>query len=83
MFTMRTTVTIDADTEALLRDEVARTGLSFKQVLNAAIRQSLAPAPADIVVEPLFPAPFPPGLGSFNRLGDGWDDEETLRELEA
>jgi len=80
---MRTTVTIDPDTEALLKAEVARSGLSFKQVLNAAIRRALAPAPAEIDVEPLFPAPFPPGLGSFNRLGDAWDDEETLRELEA
>jgi len=80
---MRTTVTIDADTEALLRDEVARTGLSFKEVLNRAIRQALAPAPAGFVVEPLFPAPFPSGLGSFNRLGEAWDDEETLSELRA
>lgn len=80
---MRTTVTIDADTEALLRDEVVRTGRSFKEVLNRAIRQALAPAPAAVVVEPLFPAPFPPNLGSFNRLGESWDDDGTLAELSA
>lgn len=83
MQTMRTTVTIDPDTEALLRDEAIRTGLSFKEVLNRAIRQALAPAPAVVTVEPIFPAPFPPGLGSFNRLGEAWDDDATLRELSA
>jgi hypothetical protein len=34
---MRTTITIDADTEALLRQEVERTGLSFKVVLNLSL----------------------------------------------
>ncbi len=78
---MRTTVTIEADTDALLREEMARTGLSFKEVLNRAVRRGLAPAPAEIRVEPLFEAPFPPGLSSFNRLSAQRDDEDTLREL--
>lgn len=80
---MRTTVTIDPDTEAILKEEVARTGLSFKEVLNRAIRQALGPAPSDVRVDPLFSAPFPSGLGSFNRLPGEWDDEDTLRELGA
>jgi hypothetical protein len=80
---MRTTVTIDADTEALLKEEVMRTGLSFKEVLNRAIRRALGPPPVSVVVEPIFPAPFPSDLGSFNRLGEEWDDEATLNELHA
>lgn len=40
--TMRTTVTIAPDTEALLREEVSRTGASFKAVLNESIRRALA-----------------------------------------
>ena len=81
---MRTTVTIEPDTEALLREEVRRTGLSFKDVLNRSIRRSLARsggAPATLV--PLFRHPFPPELSglSMNRLADTLDDEETLREL--
>ena len=80
---MRTTVTIDADTEALLREEAARTGQSFKVVLNAAIRRALAPSPPPLAVEPLFAAAFPADLGSFNRLADQWDDEDTLEELSA
>ena len=80
---MRTTVTIDPDTVALLKDEVARTGLSFKEVLNRAVRRALARPASAIHVEPLFSAPFPAGLDSFNRLADELDDEETLRELSA
>ena len=83
---MRTTVTIDADTEHLLRQEVRRTGRSYKEILNLAIRRSLLPRAEEnksVKVTPLFKAPFPPALsrGSMNRLADQWDDEDTLREL--
>lgn len=78
---MRTTVTIDPDTAALLQEEVARTGLSFNEVLNRAVRRALAPRARR--VKPLFRKPFPSGLTSFNRLGDDWDDEETLRGLKS
>lgn len=80
---MRTTVTIDSDTAALLQEEVARTGLSFKEVLNRAVRKALARRAERIVLEPLFNGPFPSGLTSFNRLADEWDDEDTLREMRA
>ncbi len=82
---MRTTVTIDPDTEHLLRAEVQRTGQSFKEVLNRSIRRALlAPAEsAKLPVAPLFTAPFPVEFQreSLNRLADRLDDEETLREL--
>ena len=80
---MRTTVTIDPDTAALLQEEVARSGLSFKEVLNRAVRRALAPRAESRVVVPLFTEPFPAGLNQFNRLADEWDDEETLRELKS
>jgi hypothetical protein len=38
---MRTTVTLDPDAESMLRKEMRRTGESFKQVLNNAIRAGL------------------------------------------
>ncbi len=85
---MRTTVTIDPDTESLLRAEVQRTGRSFKEVLNLSIRRSLL-APAEesrrISITPLFSAAFPSEFseGSFNRLADELDDDATLRELGA
>ena len=83
MRTVRTTVTIDADTAALLQEEVARTGLSFKEVLNRAVRRALGPRTKTIKIEPVFPAAFPDFQVSFNRLADSWDDEETLRELSS
>lgn len=78
---MRTTVTIDPDTAALLQEEISRTGGSFKEVLNRAIRRALGPKPRTIEIAPLFREPFPIDLGSFNRLSGEWDDEETIREL--
>ncbi len=39
---MRTTVTLDADVEQLLRDAMQRRRLSFKEALNQAIRNGLS-----------------------------------------
>ena len=39
---MRTTVTLDQDTEQLLRQTMQQTGHSFKVTLNQAIRKGLA-----------------------------------------
>ncbi len=83
MLCVRTTVTIDADTEALLRLEVERTGLSFKAVLNQAIQRALGRRPSGVRLQPLFAAPFPLELApqSFNRLAAEWEDEDTVLEL--
>jgi hypothetical protein len=43
---MRTTVTLDADVEQLLRDAMQQTRQSFKEALNQAIRRGLASAQA-------------------------------------
>ena len=85
---MRTTVTIDADTEALLNEEMRRTGQSFKDVLNMSIRRAIGGSSQKrkrVEVSPLFPAPFPAEFEgkSFNRLVDEMDDEETLLELRS
>jgi hypothetical protein len=40
---MRTTVTLDPDVEALLRQAMAEKGLTFKQALNDAIRRGITP----------------------------------------
>lgn len=83
---MRTTVTIDPDTEALLKEETARTGMSFKEVLNQSIRRALARSgPRELQLEPLFSAPFPRQMleTSLNRLADEWEDEETISEIQS
>ena len=41
---MRTTVTLDPDVEQLLRDDMQRRRLSFKEALNQAIRSGLSNA---------------------------------------
>jgi hypothetical protein len=40
---MRSTVTLDPDVEALLRNRMRERGLSFKEALNQALRSALAP----------------------------------------
>jgi len=79
-------VTIDPDTEALLKDEVVRTGQSFKAVLNQAVKRALGGRHSDTVqAKPLFSAPFPTeyAAASFNRLADEWDDADTVKELSS
>ena len=82
---MRTTVTLDADTEALLREEAARTGQSFKVVLNQAVKWALGRPSTQARIEPLFTAPFPVELEplSFHRLAVEWEDEDTVKELSS
>lgn len=41
---MRTTVTLHAETERLLRSAIRERGVSFKAALNDAVRKGLAPA---------------------------------------
>lgn len=42
MLRMRTTVTLDADVERLLKEAARKSGKSFKEVLNGAVREGLA-----------------------------------------
>lgn len=83
---MRTTVTLEADTELLLREQARKTGRSFKVVLNDSIRRALAQQDKQTTrLAPLFSQPFPPSLAgeSFNQLAEQWDDETTLQELSS
>jgi hypothetical protein len=45
--TMRTTVTLDADVDRLLKEEMRRSGTTFRQALNQAIRRALAGSVAE------------------------------------
>ena len=79
---MRTTVTLDPDTEQLVRRRMAERGVSFKTALNDAIREGLAEAR---------PAPFrtaPAAMGSsrvnldraLQTVAD-LEDDELIRKL--
>ena len=77
---MRTTVTIDPDTEALLREEMARSHSSFKRVLNEAVRRGLASERLEGELAEVLPfrSDYQPGVDRL-RLQQADDDLETER----
>lgn len=83
---MRTTITLDPDTEALLRRAMNERGTSLKQTVNAAIRAGLAPpSRADPYRTPTFRGGLRPGvdLDRALLLADRLEDDEILRKAEV
>jgi len=76
MRSMRTTVTLDADTESLLREAMHQRGQTFKQTLNDAVRHGLAGIAGDPERPPFVQRTFPLSV----RAGY---DLEKLSALEA
>jgi len=75
---MRTTITLDPDTEALLRREMARTHVNFKRAVNDAIRRGLSGARSaarDVVKVLPFESDYQPGIDRL-RLQQLADDLE-------
>ena len=75
---MRTTITLDPDTEALLRREMARTHVNFKRAVNDAIRRGLSGARStarDVVTVLPFESDYQPGIDRL-RLQQLADDLE-------
>ena len=86
MPTMRTTVTLDADVGARLKELARERDVSFKEVLNATIRAGLAaetPASRRFVVKarPLGPRPGT-DFSRVLRLADQLEDEAIVHKLE-
>lgn len=84
---MRTTVTLDPDTEALVRRRMRERKVSFKQALNDAIRQG-ATAPARRPVAAFRTATSDLGLPAVNldralQLAGELEDEELVRRMRA
>ena len=81
---MRTTVTLDPDTEDLIRKEVRRGQSSFKRVLNEAIRRGLGPVgegrrgAAEVKT---FRSPYQPGVDRtrLQQMADEMETEEMRR----
>lgn len=79
---MRTTVSLDADTDALVRRRMADRGESFKVALNALIREGAVPR-----------APFRTATASMGRSAVNLDralaiagqieDEEAVRKMRS
>ena len=80
---MRTTVTLDPDTEAILRRLMQERGLSFKQAINEAIRSGSRPARPRApfqgrtfdMGQPAIP------LDKALRLAADLEDDELIRKL--
>lgn len=80
---MRTTLTLDADTEALIRRRMSERGTSFKRTVNDAIRAGLRAAPPE---RPFSTATANLGIPVVNldkalQLAGELEDEELIRKL--
>lgn len=82
---MRTTVTLDPDVEARLRDVARERGVSFKEALNSAVRAGLmAVREAHEYHTPSRPLGLRPGisLDKALQMAAELEDAEIVHELE-
>lgn len=77
---MRTTVTLDADVERLLRDDMHRHRRTFKESLNLGLRAGLGQGTPTRKLKPFKVTPWPMGLPEdpreLNHLA--WEMEDAL-----
>ena len=84
MLGMRTTVTLDSDAEALLRERMRQRGVSFKQALNDAVRESarVTNGPATPFKTPTFELGIPSvNLDRALQVASELEDDEAVRKL--
>jgi hypothetical protein len=85
---MRTTVTLDPDTEALLRRRMRERRISFKEALNEAVRIGCGMARTGEHVRPFRQKTYRMGFRPEFRwdkalaLAEAIEDEELVRKLE-
>jgi hypothetical protein len=82
---VRTTVTLDPDTEALVRARMKQRGVSFKQAVNDAIRDGAGgrAGPERFETEPAALGVPTVNLDRALQLAAELEDEEALRKLRA
>ena len=82
---MRTTLTIDDDLMARLKEEASRRRLPFREVVNAALRRALSSPGGKKKRPPLrtYPSRLRSGFdpAGFNKLADELDDEAAAARL--
>jgi plasmid stability protein len=84
---MRTTLTLDDDVAALLRQRASTLGVSFKEMVNRALRAGLLRemAPRDVPVPKTIPYSFgfrpDVDLDTLNQLADDLEAEATADSL--
>lgn len=80
---MRTTVTLDPDTEQLIRRRMRERGLSFKEAINEAIRGSESGSPQHYLL-PTFSMGEPSvNLDRALQIAAEMEDEELIRRAQA
>jgi hypothetical protein len=82
---MRTTITLEADVAARLREFSRRTGRSFKQAVNDAVREGLS-SPAVVRAEPFVQPSYSLGkvrvdLTKSLALATDLEDQEAVAKL--
>jgi hypothetical protein len=79
---MRTTITLDPEAEALVKQVMAERKLSFKEVVNDAIIRGLRPSPRREIDLPTYHM-GPPlvDLDKSTQLAGELDDEEFVRKM--
>lgn len=80
---MRTTVTLDPDVEALVKQVMRERGVTFKAALNDAVRSGLAPRRRAPFRQRTFAMGFRPDVNYDKslRLASAIEDEEVVRKL--
>ncbi len=82
MSTMRTTITLDPDVEALVRKLMAERGLSFKEAVNSALRSALATSGGEPFRTPTYSMGRPTvPLDHALRIAAELEDAEIRRKL--
>lgn len=81
---MRTTLTLDPDVAAKLKEEARRRGVSFKEAVNSSLRRGLAgdeptASPYRVRARPMGAKPGL-DLDQARHLADRLEDEEVLRK---
>lgn len=78
---MRTTVTLDPDTEQIIRRRMRERGLSFKQAINDAIRDSMTAGASVPFSTPTFSMGRPAvDLDRASQLAGELEDEDLIRK---
>ncbi len=81
---MRTTVTLDADTEALIRRVMAERGVSFKKALNDAVRIGAGTRPRQpFETRPRSMGEPTVGLDRALQLAADLEDDELIRRMQS
>jgi hypothetical protein len=79
---MRTTITLDPETEALVKRAMKERNLSFKQVVNDAIRNGLMPQQRPTIDLPTHNyGPALINLDKATQLAGELENEEILRKM--